>query len=94
MENEKKEKTFAEKLAGAMFKFFAIIIGVVVVAYIAASVVKHKSLVFDLDVLTSGTFMTVAILGGLLALLYLLSKMMKTPSDSSNGAKIKTKGGM
>lgn len=94
MENEKKEKTFAEKLAGAMFKFFAIIIGVVVVAYIAASVVKHKALVFDLDVLTSGTFMTVAILGGLLALLYLLSKMMKTPSDSSNGAKVKTKGGM
>ncbi len=91
--DDKENKSFAEKLAKKILLFFGMLILLFVVSFVAASYIKNKKVTFDPDVLLEGSFILIFVVGILLIALYFLSKMMKT-SESSGGAKIKTKGGI
>lgn len=94
MGKDNSEKSFAEKLAGKIGTFLFLAIAVVAVAYAITSYTVYNEIVFDLDLIFNQTFLICAGLGGLLILLYFLSKLMNSSEDTSNGAKVKTKGGV
>lgn len=94
MGKDNSEKSFAEKLAGKIGTFLFLALAVVAVAYAVTSYMTYGEIVFDLDLIFNQTFLIIAGLGGLLILLYFLSKLMNSSDDSSNGAKVKTKGGV
>ena len=92
--DDKEKKPLAEKIVKHMLIAFGIIIGLIVVAYIVASILKEKSIVFNTNLFFDSTFLITLVIGILLLALYYLSKLMKGSNDSSSGAKIKTKGGL
>ena len=91
MPKDDKEPSLAEKLAGKMLKFILSLVGVIAVAYVISSIIIHKSLVFDLSVVTNQSFLVITALGLLLLLLMFLVKATKEKPEES-GARIKTKG--
>lgn len=89
--SEKEKKSVAEKLAGKILKFLLIFVGVVAVAFVAASFVKYKTFKFDFMLITEPTFLIIAVIGILGIILLQLNNALKDkPKDS--GAKVKTKG--
>ena len=94
MDDEKKQKSLAEKIAGKMLTGIGLIIALVVGGYIATSFLSSGTLEFNPDIIFDSTFLTIEIIGGLLLLLLFLSKLMKGDSGSSGGAKVKVKNGL
>lgn len=91
--DEEKQKGFVDKLAKHVLIFVISIVLVAAVAYVAASYIVKKELVWDPDVLSSNPFLIITALSLLLLLLYRLTRMLKEkPKDT--GARVKEKGGV
>lgn len=91
MDDEKKSKSFAEKLVGKLLRFILIIATFFLVSILAVGYIQNKTLTFDINAMTNQYFLY--IFGGL-CLVYLLiwlSSLNKTKPESS-GAKSVQKG--
>jgi len=84
-------------LTGRLWRKIAFLIIAIVLdvgmSYIIACYIKNKEILIDRDVFGTNAFMISAVLMTLLIILYWLTSMLK-PSKSSNGASVKTKGGV
>lgn len=94
MDDDKKKKSLAERIVSKMLTGIFLIIAVVVVAYIATSIITYNSITLDPSLFFDSTFVAIVSVGALLVVLLLLSKLMKGDSGSSGGAKVKTKNGL
>ena len=90
------EKTFGQRLLKKFTSFLILAALLVVAAYCVTCYMEFGTITVAPEILTNSTFTTIVLIGGLLLLLYILSTMMNANdySSGSNGAKIKTKGGI